>query len=145
MSKKKATAKANFEKTSRKDALVVGAKLSQALWPLCKIVTLVGSIRQGKEMIGDIDIVVIPSIEPAEFLERCKDIVEYEYGGKKKIFGMFMDRPINILVLIGSIFFVVLFLVIAMFDTGQNVDLKYSGDSSKVKEVLESQSFPVVQ
>lgn len=98
MSKKKATAKANFQKTSRKDALVVGAKLSQALWPLCKVVTLVGSIRQGKEMIGDIDIVVIPNIEPAEFLERCKDIVEYEYGGKKKIFGMFMDRPINIFV-----------------------------------------------
>ena len=98
MSKKKATAKANFQKTSRKDALVVGAKLSQALWPYCKIVTLVGSIRQGKEMVGDIDIVVIPSIEPAEFLERCKDIVEYEYGGKKKIFGMFMDRPINIFV-----------------------------------------------
>ena len=98
MSKKKSTAKANFEKTPRKDALVVAAKLSQALWPLCKIVTVVGSIRQGKEMIGDIDIVVIPKIEPAEFLERCKGIFEYEYGGKKKIFGMFMDRPINIFV-----------------------------------------------
>jgi DNA polymerase (family 10) len=98
MSKKKATAKANFEKTSRKDALVVGAKLSQALWPLCKVVTIVGSIRQGKGMIGDIDIVVIPSIEPGEFLEQCKSIIEYEYGGKKKIFGMFMGRPINIFV-----------------------------------------------
>ena len=98
MSKKKATAKANFQKTSRKDALVVGAKLSQALWPYCNIVTIVGSIRQGKDMIGDIDIVVIPSISPAEFLEKCKTIFEYEYGGKKKIFGMFMDRPINIFV-----------------------------------------------
>ena len=29
MSKKKSTAKANFAKTSRQDALVVGAKLSQ--------------------------------------------------------------------------------------------------------------------
>ena len=71
-------------------------------------------------------------------------------GVKASIVSLFFmhlrwDRPINILVLIGSIFFVVLFLVIAMFDTGQNVDLKYSGDSSKVKEVLESQSFPVVQ
>ncbi len=71
-------------------------------------------------------------------------------GIKASIVSLFFmhlrwDRPINILVLIGSIFFVVLFLVIAMFDTGQNVDLKYSGDSSKVKEVLESQSFPVVQ
>lgn len=98
MSKKKATAKANFEKTSRKDALAVGAKLSQALWPLCKIVTIVGSIRQGKDMIGDVDIVVIPRIDPAEFLEQSKSIIEYEYGGKKKIFGMFMGRPINIFV-----------------------------------------------
>ena len=98
MSKKKSTAKANFEKTPRKDALVVGTKLEQALQPLCNVVTIVGSIRQGKDMIGDIDIVVIPNIDPAEFLERCKDIIEYEYGGKKKIFGMFMDRPINIFV-----------------------------------------------
>ena len=71
-------------------------------------------------------------------------------GVKASIVSLFFmhlrwDRPINILVLIGSIFFVVLFLVITMFDTGQNLDLKYSGDSSKVKEVLESQSFPVVQ
>tara|TARA_Y100000766_G_C18413931_1_gene368767 strand:+ start:49 stop:489 length:441 start_codon:yes stop_codon:yes gene_type:complete len=71
-------------------------------------------------------------------------------GVKASIVSLFFmhlrwDRPINILVLIGSIFFVVLFLVITMFDTGQNIDLKYSGDSSKVKEVLESQSFPVVQ
>ena len=98
MSKKKSTAKANFAKTSRKDALVIGAKLEQALYPLCELVTLVGSIRQGKEMIGDIDIVVIPKIAPVEFLEKCKDIIEYEYGGKKKIFGMFMGRPINIFV-----------------------------------------------
>lgn len=98
MSKKKSTAKANFEKTPRKDALVVASKLTQALWPLCKTVTVVGSIRQGKDMIGDIDIVVIPSISPAEFLEKSKAIIEYEYGGKKKIFGMFMDRPINIFV-----------------------------------------------
>ena len=98
MSKKKSTAKANFEKTPRKDALVVASKLTQALWPMCKTVTVVGSIRQGKDMIGDIDIVVIPSISPAEFLEKSKGIIEYEYGGKKKIFGMFMDRPINIFV-----------------------------------------------
>ena len=98
MSKKKSTAKANFEKTPRRDALIVASKLSQALWPLCEIVTVVGSIRQGKDMIGDIDIVVIPKIAPAEFLEKSKDIIEYEYGGNKKIFGMFMDRPINIFV-----------------------------------------------
>lgn len=98
MSKKKSTAKANFEKTSREDALIVGAQLEQALTPLCNRVEIVGSIRQGKEMVGDIDIIVVPKIEPIEFLERCKDIIEYEYGGKKKIFGMFRGRPINIFV-----------------------------------------------
>ena len=98
MSKKKSTAKANFEKTPRREALIVASKLSQALWPLCEIVTVVGSIRQGKEMIGDIDIVVIPKIAPAEFLEKSKEIIDYEYGGNKKIFGMYMDRPINIFV-----------------------------------------------
>ena len=54
------------------------------------------------------------------------------------------DRPINTLVLVGSIFFVVLFLIITMFDTGQNVDLKDDGDSPDVVTTLESQSLPVV-
>ena len=54
------------------------------------------------------------------------------------------DRPINTLVLIGSIFFVVLFLIITMFDTGQNVELKDDGDSPDVVTTLESQSLPVV-
>lgn len=98
MSKKKSTAKANFEKTTRADAVAVATKLEEALKPYCTIVTTAGSIRQGKEMIGDIDVVVIPKIEPAEFLEVCKTIFDYEYGGKKKIFGMFMERPFNIFV-----------------------------------------------
>ena len=54
------------------------------------------------------------------------------------------DRPINTLVLIGSIFFVVLFLIITMFDTGQSVELKDDGDSPDVVTTLESQSLPVV-
>ena len=54
------------------------------------------------------------------------------------------DRPINTLVLIGSIFFVVLFLIITMFDTGQSVELKDEGDSPDVVTTLESQSLPVV-
>ena len=51
---------------------------------------------------------------------------------------------INTLVLIGSIFFVVLFLIITMFDTGQSVELKDDGDSPDVVTTLESQSLPVV-
>ena len=54
------------------------------------------------------------------------------------------DRPINTLVLSGSIFFVVLFLIITMFDTGQSVELKDDGDSPDVVTTLESQSLPVV-
>ena len=97
MSKKKLTAKANFEKTSREDACIVADWLEEELAPLCDVITTVGSIRQGKEMIGDIDVVVIPK-PGINFLESCKDIIEYEYGGQKKIFGMFMDRPVNIFV-----------------------------------------------
>lgn len=98
MSKKKLTAKSNFEKTERKEAMLVAEKLESALIPLCETVTVAGSIRQGKEMVGDIDIVVVPKVEPKQFLEAVKNIVEYEYGGSKKIFGMFMGRPINIFV-----------------------------------------------
>ena len=98
MSHKKSTAKANFQKTSRAEALSIAEKLNAELSRFCKVVTTAGSIRQGKEMVGDIDVVVVPSVEPAEFLEQCKEIIEYEYGGKKKIFGMFHGRPINIFV-----------------------------------------------
>ena len=98
MSKKKNTAKANFEKTPYEDAIITGNLFAAALSPLCEVVTLAGSIRQNKKMIGDIDIVVIPKDDPAVFLDRVKSIIEYEYGGTKKIFGMFQGRPINIFV-----------------------------------------------
>jgi DNA polymerase (family 10) len=98
MSKKKLTAKANFEKTTRSEALDIGKRFEQALSPLCSFMLLAGSIRQGKEMVGDIDIVVIPNDEPEVFLEKVKDVIEYEYGASKKIFGMFQGRPINIFV-----------------------------------------------
>mgnify|MGYP000117775205 CR=1 FL=1 len=98
MSAKKATAKANFEKTTLDAALEIGARFELALSPLCSFTLLAGSIRQGKEMVGDIDIVVIPKDEPAVFLEKVKEVIEFEYGGKKKIFGMFEERPINIFV-----------------------------------------------
>ena len=98
MSNKKATAKANFEKTTREDALIIGKRFEQALSQLCSFTLLAGSLRQEKEMVGDIDIVVIPNDEPHVFLEKVKSVIEYEYGGIKKIFGMFEDRPINIFV-----------------------------------------------
>jgi len=97
MSKTKSTAKANFEKTPRKPALEIATKLSSMLESLCEKVTIVGSIRRGKDMVGDIDIVVIPK-DLNEFIDSVKEIIDYEYGGKKKIFGMFEGRPINIFV-----------------------------------------------
>ncbi len=98
MSKKKSTAKANFEKTPYTEAIIIGEAFAEALRPLCETVTLAGSIRQGKEMIGDIDVVVIPKDDPNTFLWKVADLIEYEYGGTKKIFGMFQGRPINIFV-----------------------------------------------
>ncbi len=98
MSKKKLTAKSNFEKTRREEAMLVADKLEAMLMPLCETVTVAGSIRQGKEMVGDIDVVVIPKSDPWVFLEEVKEFIEYEYGGNKKIFGMFQGRPINIFV-----------------------------------------------
>lgn len=98
MSKKKITAKANFAKTPYSEAIIIGEAFAKALEPLCEVVTLAGSIRQGKEMIGDIDIVVIPKDDPSIFLEDVKSVIEYEYGATKKIFGMFQGRPINIFV-----------------------------------------------
>ena len=98
MSTKKATAKANFAKTPLAEALIIGKAFKEALEPLCTMVTLAGSIRQEKDMIGDIDIVVIPKDDPRIFLDKVKQVIEYEYGATKKIFGMFQDRPINIFV-----------------------------------------------
>ncbi|OUU74724.1 MAG: hypothetical protein CBC29_06235 [Methylococcaceae bacterium TMED69] len=98
MSNKKNTAKANFEKTPYSEAIITGNAFMKALEPLCEVVTLAGSIRQQKEMIGDIDVVVIPKDDPSVFLEEVKNVIEYEYGATKKIFGMFQGRPINIFV-----------------------------------------------
>ena len=98
MSKTKSTAKANFEKTERSVAVNLSLKLTTELRKICKKVTVAGSIRQGKDMIGDVDVVVIPT-NTSTFYDDVKNIIEFEYGGKKKIFGMYEGRPINILTL----------------------------------------------
>lgn len=98
MSKLKSTAKANFEKTSREAALEVANKLESAIQEYCEKIIVAGSIRQGKEMVGDVDIVIIPKPPVEEFIEKIKETIEFEYGGKKKLFGMFMGRPVNIFI-----------------------------------------------
>jgi len=94
----KSTAKANFEKTTREDGLKVAMELQEAIQDFCEIVTIAGSIRQGKEMVGDVDIVIIPKDPVDEFISKIKEKIEFEYGGHKKLFGMYKDRPVNIFI-----------------------------------------------
>lgn len=98
MSKLKSTAKANFEKTTHENGLKMALELQEEIQNFCEIVTIAGSIRQGKEMVGDVDIVVIPKDPVDEFVIKIKEKIEFEYGGSKKLFGMYKDRPINIFI-----------------------------------------------
>jgi DNA polymerase (family 10) len=91
----KRTAKDNFEKTSLIEGQTVAQKLSEALRPFCSRVEISGSIRREKPEVGDIDIVVIPS-DLEEFLAKVKEIIDFDYGGTKKVFGLYEERPINI-------------------------------------------------
>lgn len=91
----KRTAKDNFEKTSLSDSLIVANQLIESLNHLCLKTHISGSIRRQKPEIGDIDVVVIP-INLEDFILKIKDIIDFDYGGTKKIFGLFKERPINI-------------------------------------------------
>jgi DNA polymerase (family 10) len=98
MSKLKSTAKANFEKTSSHEAILIANELCNRIDEFCEKYDIAGSIRQGKEMVGDVDIVIIPKTPVDEFIAKIKETIEFEYGGTKKLFGMFMGRPVNIFI-----------------------------------------------
>jgi DNA polymerase (family 10) len=98
MSKTKSTAKANFEKTSSYEAILIANELCNRIDEYCEKYDIAGSIRQGKEMVGDVDIVIIPKTPVEEFIQKIKETIDFEYGGKKKLFGMFMGRPVNIFI-----------------------------------------------
>ena len=98
MSKTKSTAKANFEKTTSYEAILIANELCNRIDEFCEKYDIAGSIRQGKEMVGDVDIVIIPKPPVEEFIEKIKETIEFEYGGEKKLFGMFMGRPVNIFI-----------------------------------------------
>lgn len=98
MGTKKATAKANFEKTTIEDAMLVGNELLSRIQQYCEKIEIVGSIRRNKEMVGDIDIAIIPKPPIDEFIKKVKETIDFDYGGKKKLFGMFQGRPINIFI-----------------------------------------------
>jgi len=98
MSKTKSTAKANFEKTSSHEAILIANELCNRIDEFCEKYDIAGSIRQGKEMVGDVDIVIIPKTPVDEFIQKIKETIDFEYGGQKKLFGMFMGRPVNIFI-----------------------------------------------
>jgi len=98
MGTKKATAKANFEKTTIDEAMEVANQLTSKIFEYCERIEVVGSIRRNKDMVGDIDMVIIPKPPVDEFIEKIKQTIEFDYGGKKKLFGMFNGRPINIFI-----------------------------------------------
>ncbi len=98
MSKTKSTAKANFEKTTSQEAIQIADELCNRISKYCEKYDVAGSIRQGKELVGDVDIVIIPKTPVDEFIVKIKETIEFEYGGTKKLFGMFMGRPVNIFI-----------------------------------------------
>lgn len=92
---KKKTAKNNFEKTGLINAQIVAHQLIHEIKDLCDSIEISGSIRRNAEEVGDIDIVVIPK-DIDNFLIEIKGIIDYDYGGTKKVFGIYKERPINI-------------------------------------------------
>ena len=93
----KITSKENFEKIELSSAVEIANDLLNKLDPLCQIVTIAGSIRRSKPMIGDLDLVLIPKNSDT-FIDDVKDIIDFEYGATKKIFGIYRDRPINLFI-----------------------------------------------
>ena len=98
MSKLKSTSKANFEKTTSHEAILIANELCNRIDEFCEKYDIAGSIRQGKELVGDVDIVIIPKTPVDEFIVKIKETIEFEYGGTKKLFGMFLGRPVNIFI-----------------------------------------------
>lgn len=91
---KKAT-KDNFEKIDLIDSKIIAHQLISEIKYLCDSAEISGSIRRNMEQVGDIDLVVIPK-DINNFLVEIKTIIDYDYGGTKKVFGIYKDRPINI-------------------------------------------------
>ena len=48
------------------------------------------------------------------------------------------DRPFNLLVLVGSMLFVVLMMVFCMMDVGQNMASENKGNPAKVQQYLDA-------
>lgn len=93
----KRTSKDNFEKIDLATAKIIACQLISEINYLCNFIEISGSIRRNMELIGDIDLVVIPK-DHNSFLMDIKKIIDYDYGANKKIFGIYKNRPINIFI-----------------------------------------------
>jgi len=80
-------------KITLKKAQDMAADLIGELAPHFTKALVAGSIRRGKEEIGDIDIVLIPK---DTLFDHIDDIIEVTSGGQKKIYGTYQGRPINL-------------------------------------------------
>ena len=93
----KITSKENFEKIELSLATEIANDLLDKLNQLCQRATIAGSIRRNKAIVGDLDFVLIPK-DPDSFIDEVKEIINFEYGATKKIFGIYRDRPINLFI-----------------------------------------------
>jgi DNA polymerase (family 10) len=93
----KITSKENFEKIELALASEIANDLLDKLNPLCQRAIIAGSIRRNKANIGDLDFVLIPK-DPDTFFNEVKNIIDFEYGATKKVFGLYRDRPINLFI-----------------------------------------------
>jgi len=71
-------------------------QLAAMIRPMCKEIEIVGSIRRGKEMVHDIDIVIIPNLFPSMIITRLMRDCEIEKQGNKIIAGNYMGIPFDI-------------------------------------------------
>jgi DNA polymerase (family 10) len=80
-------------KVTLQEAQDMAADLIGELAPHFSKALVAGSIRRGKGDIGDIDIVLIPK---DTLFDQIGNIIEVTSGGKKKIYGTYRGRPINL-------------------------------------------------
>jgi len=81
-------------KITLKKAKEIASEIMDKLEPHFTKAVVAGSIRRGKEEIGDIDIALIPK---DTLKDNIEDIMKLSTKiGKKQIFGTFKGRPINL-------------------------------------------------
>jgi len=80
-------------KIKLQEAKEIAEKIMDKLEPHFTKALVTGSIRRGKDEIGDIDIAVIAK---DTLRDHVGDIMKVTNDGKKQIFGIFKGRPINL-------------------------------------------------